>query len=186
MPIIGIDNDAVSSNFISSNLIDDSGIAPTTEHIKLLCEATIDVNKFVKLINVSTLEQITGLYNFFDQYCISRALIKLIELRMSTFVERKKEYSIVQYKDDHGYLKSFGFDTPFNKLMFATLYYYNDEVYDLKESLYECPEINFNNDNHSLKKIEVILDDLGLPKFIEISYNSGWWPNEKYDIIDYY
>jgi len=141
MPIIGIDNDAVSSNFISSNLIDDSGIEAPTEHIKSLCEATIDVNKFVELVDVSTIEQLVPLYNFFDQYCTNKALIKIIKSRLIRPILPKKDYVVATMKN---YNQTFGFNVPFSLRQYASVIYYDGVTYNIYSTYgddrYKCTD----------------------------------------------
>jgi len=163
MPIIGIDSDLVSSNFVSSSLIDDSGIEAPTEHIKLLCEATIDINKFVELINISTLEQSVALYNFFDAFCINKALIKLVKARLASFTVQKKEYSMVEYFDKMELgTKTFGFNVPFNNLTFVTLFYWHGDVHKIKHKL------DGIGVSHKKEIIQVNLDPSGIPVSVTI------------------
>jgi len=118
MPIIGINNDIVSSNFVSSDLIDDTGIATPNDTIKSLCAATADYQLFVQLVNKMTLNETIDAYNFFDQFCINKALIKIIKNHMTHMISCKDHDSIIiDMNDNRPWM--IRLDVPFNKLTSA-------------------------------------------------------------------
>lgn len=119
MPIIGIDNDIVSSNFVSSDLIDDTGIEAPTEQIKALCEATTDYQLFVSLINNMSLNEVIDSYNFFDAFCINKALIKIIKNQLKSISSVDHDYDTIIYRG-HKSMCSIQLDVPFSRFQEAT------------------------------------------------------------------
>jgi len=125
MPIIGINNDIVSSNFVSSDLIDDTGIATPNDTIKSLCAATADYQLFVQLVNKMTLNETIDSHNFFDQFCINKALIKIIKNHLRSISSVDHDYDTIIYRG-YNSMCSIQLDVPFNRFKEATKMIYDD------------------------------------------------------------
>jgi hypothetical protein len=68
--------------FISSDLLEDSGIECPNESITHLCMLVDEPDVFVNTLKSFSLDSLIKVYDFFDQYCISKGIIKIIDIVM--------------------------------------------------------------------------------------------------------
>jgi hypothetical protein len=71
--------------FISSNLLSDDGIECPDDDIAGICALVANYPEFRKKLDSLSMQKLISVYNFFDEYCISKGLIKIIEATINNY-----------------------------------------------------------------------------------------------------
>lgn len=81
MPILKL-TELTKKYFISSTLLQDDGIE-CPEWINNICAKLVDLSSFYKEITGLKINEFVDLYDFLDEYCISKGIMKLVDRAMS-------------------------------------------------------------------------------------------------------
>jgi hypothetical protein len=87
--------------FISSNLLADDGIE-CPEWIADICTLVDNYPKFRIKLKHLKMQKLIELYDFFDEYCISKGLLKVIEAKITNYENALDRVNLVCYKQDGG------------------------------------------------------------------------------------
>jgi hypothetical protein len=125
MPILKL-TESTKKYFISSNLLSDDGIECPDDSIANICALVDDSYEFCEAISVLDLNKLVQLYNFFDEYCISKGTIKLIEIAMND-CKKHKQLSLIGKND----------------VIIMILYEYGNSIFEAKEFRMNYKEIKY-------------------------------------------
>jgi hypothetical protein len=129
MPILKL-TEETKEYFISSNLLSDDGIECPDDDIANICSLVHKSYEFYEGINKLNLGKLVQLYNFFDEYCISKGTIKLIEIAMTECTKYTQPTIFAEKKDG-------------DKM---TLFGYGNSIFDAKEFHMRHSENGFDNE----------------------------------------
>ena len=148
---------ATSSNFVSSDLIDDTGIVVDDPLISKIVMSTGSSAEFAITINGLTIDTIVPVYNFFDAYCINPAFMEIVRHRLHVLSDNfTNNYDTIIFKK-YAYMASIQLDVPFRKINEATKFMSNG--YDSPDAPYVHP-------------IRKVIGTISSEK-VEVYYNNG-------------
>lgn len=111
---------AIVSNFVSSDLLDDTGIVVDDLLISKIVKSTCNVTDFIGSINGLTIDTIVPVYNFFDAFCVNPAFMEIVRHRLHVLSDTDVgNYDTIILKR-HSYINAIQLDVPFRKIIDAT------------------------------------------------------------------
>jgi hypothetical protein len=144
--------------FISSNLLSDDGIDCPDDVIANICSLVNNPEKFVKELRKLDISKLIKIYDFFDEYCLSKGTIKLIGFVMKDSTNLYMDIIVGNGGIGSRILKI----SSYNESIFKT----KNFQFDYDDKVYKCIVTRVDDNTVYYKSIPESSNILGSFKFI--------------------